>query len=287
MSIFKKLKSFLSPQGKRSQNFTNIKNIKPEYKFGTDTGLIHLERAECPYCAFTLEKPPSRKKKCPKCSQEMYIRTLPFDEGEEKIRVIATETMAEHLDVEWAKKNGTYDEWQKEKKRHAKMKQELSNNWGKEASESDVEWHLLMNERILHANNQQWGLYRNTTLRMAEHLYKLKKYELSLRTYLEVLYIDVNGPNNAGKINGQYEFHVRQDFRPFNPNDKSNTFLAPGVVKRVLIITSKRFPMDKESLQELFMHQCDNVFKALALLLTPEEAWSLIKSEITQETDQK
>lgn len=68
---------------------------------------------------------------------------------------------------------------------------------GIEPSESDIEWHLLLDELIEHAKNNQWGLYSNTILRMAEHLYKLKEFDQSLRKYLNVLYLDINGPNNV------------------------------------------------------------------------------------------
>lgn len=69
------------------------------------------------------------------------------------------------------------------------MEDSLNRGWDVEPNNSDVEWHLLLEEQIEHSNNKQWGLYRNTVHRMAEHLYKLKQFNQSLRTYLNVLYL--------------------------------------------------------------------------------------------------
>jgi hypothetical protein len=293
MSFFQKLKALFTfdnknlPTDKNESLFkvsietsTMDKQVFNQNKISLEKGIFRLEEAKCPYCHYQLEKPPSRKRKCPQCKNDMYVRTLPYIDEKDKVRVVVTEEKAEKIDIAWAKISGTYDDIMKERKRYEDIKQELHQAWGKEPSESDINWHLMMKERIEHANNHQWGLYRNTTLRMAEHLYRLKKYELSLRIYIEVLYIDVNGPNNAGKINGRYEFEVRENFKPFNPKDRGSAFVAPAIVKRVNLIRTSKHPMDNEQVKELFMHQCEQVYSSLELPLTPEEAWKKLKNEI-------
>ncbi|AZV42012.1 hypothetical protein BAOM_1402 [Peribacillus asahii] len=294
MGFFQKLKAvFTSDSNSHSaskngdmikvstQTPTMNKQVFNQNKINLEEGILRLEEAKCPYCQHQLEKPPSRKRKCLSCKNDMYVRTLPYIDEKDKIRVLVTEEKADKIDITWAKINGTYNDMMKERKQYEQMKQELYRAWGNEPSESDINWHLMINKRIEHYNNQQWGLYRNTTLSMAEHLYKLKKYELAFIMYLEVLYIDVNGPNNAGKINGRYEFEVRANFMPFNPKDKGNTFVAPAILKRVNFIRTSKHPIDSEKIKELFMYQCEQVHHSLNLPITPQEAWDKLKDEIT------
>lgn len=216
----------------KSQSFAINKEISIE------KGMTRLEESTCPYCGYQLDRPLSRKRACQECKKYIYVRTLPFDNELDKVRVAVTEKQAENIDIVWAKKNGTYEKLVREKKKYEKMKKSLKKSWGKvpSDSDSDIEWHLLMEERLEHSNNNQWGLYRNTTLRMAEHLYKLKNFDLSLRTYLEVLYLDLNGPNNAARVNGKYPLGNYE--KAFEPNS-GNVFLAPGIIKRIVLLKNK------------------------------------------------
>ncbi|PIC63155.1 hypothetical protein CSV79_13145 [Sporosarcina sp. P13] len=249
--------------------FTNSKEMDMQ------EGMTKLEESTCPYCGFQFDKPLSRKRACPDCKRNIYVRTLPFDNELDKTRVAVTEEQAENIDIAWAKKNGTYEELIKEKKNFEKMKKSLEKSWGKEPSTSDIEWHLLIEERLEHANNNQWGLYRNTTLRMAEHLYRLESYDLSLRTYLEVLYLDLNGPKNAGKINGQY--HLGKHEKVFDP--QGFAFVAPGIIKRIVLLKNKRIPTNDKQVKTLFIENGEQIYHALQLPLSPSLAWSNFEAD--------
>ncbi|WP_342026101.1 hypothetical protein AADC60_10570 [Cytobacillus pseudoceanisediminis] len=184
MGFFQKIKGFLvsdknPPLTRRDeQGFVTMSNgsaageerVFSQNRFYIEEGILKLEEGKCPYCGYELENPPSRKRNCPSCKNDMYVRTLPYVDEAKKVRVLVTEEKAEKIDIAWAKIAGTYEELIKDKKRFEEMKQQLFNAWGTVPSDSDVNWHLMMNNRIEHYNNQQWGLYRNTTLRMAEHL---------------------------------------------------------------------------------------------------------------------
>ncbi|KGX93066.1 hypothetical protein N781_14285 [Pontibacillus halophilus JSM 076056 = DSM 19796] len=236
-----------------------------------EEGVKPLEDATCPYCDHKFDKALSRKKKCPSCEQEVYVRTLPYKEGQEKVRVAVTSEHADKIDIQWAKLNGTYEELMQRKRKYEKKREDLRDSWGQEPSESDVEWHILMDTRIEHATNDQWGLYRNTTLSMAQHLYSLKKYEESLRIYLEVLYIDLNDPTNAGKVDGRFV----KEKQPFKP--KKNPSLAPAIMKRIVLLKDKRTPMEDEQVEKLFKEHNHQVHQALATPLSPEEAWNRLE----------
>ncbi|MFD0619681.1 hypothetical protein ACFQZR_19620 [Paenibacillus sp. GCM10027629] len=271
MKLFQTIKNLFSVNNSvdvlEKQSSTKEHSLEP--------GMTLLEDAECPYCHSKFEKPLSRKRACPLCQQNVYVRTLPFRNEKEKVRVVVTEQQAENIDIAWAKENGTYDDMKREIQKYEVMKVSLNKAWGKEPSGSDIEWHLLMDELIEHGNNNQWGLYRNTTLRMAEHLYKLKKYELSLRSYLNVLYLDLNGPNNAGFMNGKPDL----DARAFDPREP-NTFIAPGIIKRIVLLKEKRVPINEEEVKKLFIEEASQVYASIKTPLTPEKAWqSLLKKD--------
>ncbi|MEK4513957.1 hypothetical protein NSS64_01650 [Paenibacillus sp. FSL H8-0122] len=240
-------------------------NIPTEHSL--KEGMVPLEDAKCPYCNSNFEKPLSRKKTCPVCQHDIFVRTLPFKNDKERIRVAVTEQQAENIDIAWAKVNGTYDDMQKGIQKYESKKKSLNKLWGIEPSGSDIEWHLLLDELIEHAKNNQWGLYRNTILRMAEHLYKLKEFDQSLRKYLNVLYLDVNGPSNATWFNGKPNLNERA-FNPLEPI----AFIAPGIIKRIVLLKDKRVCIDNEELKILFLEESSQVYAALKTPITPEKA---------------
>ncbi|WP_025692799.1 hypothetical protein [Paenibacillus zanthoxyli] len=235
-----------------------------------------LDDAKCPYCQSNFEKPLSHKRTCPVCHQNVYVRTLPFKNEQDRISVAVTEQQAENIDIAWAKGNGTYDDMQRRIQKYEIMKKSLNKLWGREPSDSDIEWHLLLDEQIEHANNNQWGLYRNIIHQMAEHLYKLKEFDQSLRTYLNVLYLDLNGPNNAAFFNGKPNL----DERAFDPRE-TNAFIAPGIIKRIVLLKEKRVCINTEELKILFLEESSQVYVSLKTPLTHEKAWqSLLEKNI-------
>lgn len=218
-----------------------------------------------------------KKKTCPLCKNDVYVRTLPFVQEKERVRVAVTEEQAEKIEIAWAKQNGTYGELMESKRKYDKMKKQLNRDWGKEPGEEDVQWHLMMHERIEHANLHQWGLYRNTTLHMGELLYKQKKYDLSLRLYLEVVYLDINGPNNLMLVDGKPRSSKEKGFNPSNGNDR----MAPGTIKRVVMLKDKKLKVDDAKVEELFMDVAAQLGGALKLPVSPERAWNkLLKDEL-------
>ncbi|MFB5269631.1 hypothetical protein ACE41H_22990 [Paenibacillus enshidis] len=98
MNIIRIIKSLLSN--------SNLGNTSLE------EGMLLLEDAKCPYCHSNFEKPLSRKKACPVCRQDVFVRTLPFKNEKDRIRVAVTEQKAKNIDIAWAKEKGAYDEMQ-------------------------------------------------------------------------------------------------------------------------------------------------------------------------------
>lgn len=225
--------------------------------------------AICPHCNKLLDKKPGRKKKCPYCGEFIFVRTRPSDEQ----RVLVTEAQAEEIKEQWSIVNGTHGEYLAQKKHFSDEKAKLAKRFGREPSENDIKWSLLNKDLIDHANNANWGLYRNAKFEMAEILRKESRTSPALELYLEVLYLDVNGPNNTGGIRDP---DLLKEFPPFN---KKDAFLAPGVVSRAVAIIQK-LELDDKGAKSIFYKIAERNFTSLRLPVTPDAGWRKIKKEL-------
>ncbi|HDH28098.1 MAG TPA: hypothetical protein ENH13_03090 [Euryarchaeota archaeon] len=235
------------------------------------TESIKNERmAECPSCKGQLKKIPGRKTKCPHCGQFMYVRTRPKD----NVRVVVTKEQADEIDEEWAIASGTHNDFLAKKEEIENERKVLRKRFGKEPSESDVKWGVLNKQLITHAQDSDWGLYRNTRFEMAEILRKEIKLKNALQTYLEVCYLDLNGPNNRGGMNDP---ELLKEFPPFDP--KNSAFLAPGVVDRVKRIIEK-LKLGRDEVKQMFVEHNSRIEKSLKLPLSPETCWTSIDKEL-------
>ena len=100
---------------------------------------------------------------------------------------------------------------------------------------------------------------------MAEILRKESKTLPALTTYLEVLYIDVNGPSNTGGLLPAFS--------------KKDAFLAPGVLGRAAELIQELKLDDKET-KAIFAEIAERNFTNLQLPVTPEQGWRKIKKEL-------
>ena len=150
-------------------------------------------KAQCPYCNSQLKKVPGAKTKCPSCEKYMYVRMDPRSKSQR----VVTEEEVELIEDERAKLNGTWDIRLAEKERKHKVTKDLTREFGKEPSENDVKWRLHNQDLLIHANDRNWGLYRNTIHEMAKLTKKEGKLELSLKYLIDIVYIDACGPSNG------------------------------------------------------------------------------------------
>ena len=117
--------------------------------FSRQKGKVIESESICPYCKYTLEKKPTRKKKCSNCNNFIFVRTLPST----RQKVLVTENEAKKIDLEWDKVNyrknainqlNSYDINEKD---YDNRKKELSKKLNSEANDGDVVWSLL-NEQL-------------------------------------------------------------------------------------------------------------------------------------------
>ena len=227
-----------------------------------------LRKAECPYCHGQLKKIPGRKTTCPHCGQDMYVRTKP-----DNTRVVVTSAEAEKIEEAWAVASGTHDQYIAGKERVAQEREVLGKRFAKEPSEDDVQWSILNKDLVEHGRHRNWGHYRNTRFQMAEILRKESRLLPALETYLEVCYLDLNGPNNTGG-------HALSSLRDFDPGHDAS--LAPGVLDRVAKLV-KKLQLDRGALRETFLAHNRLVQVNLRLPLSAELCWEKLSKVLPTE----
>lgn len=219
----------------------------------------------CPYCLEQLAKMPSRKSRCPNCNNYYYIRTRPADNR----KILVTEAQAIQVEELWAIKNGTYDQLMAERRAFTDEKSRLTKKYKTEPSENDVKWSLLNKQLMETAKERNWGLYRNTRFDMAEILRKEGKLESALSTYLEICYLDINGPRNLGGFRNN-------QIPSFSPDE---AFLAPGIIKRALSIM-KKLNISEARTKAIFAEIASLNHDNLKLPVSPDEAWINLRKDL-------
>lgn len=214
---------------------------------------IGTSEAVCPHCGAVLEKMPGRKRKCAECGEFIYVRTRPQD----RIRVLVTESQAQEIDDQWDVHHGY---------------QSLS-KYDESGLSPDEQWGQCNKELLEHARTGKWGLYRNTRLHMANIVHREGRLQQALQTYLEVCYLDLNGPCNVG---GLQEYpDILREYPPFRPEE---ALLAPGVLAWVREV-SQSMDLDDHGLKSEYLEVANRVHAALHLPVSPDEAWpSLLRA---------
>lgn len=227
----------------------------------------------CPSCKKSLERAPGKKTKCPFCGEFMYVRTRPSD----RQRVLVTKEGAEKIEEEWAIATGTHDQYIKNRQEVEDTREQLRKQFGKEPSENDVKWRILNKQLLEHASRNDWGLYRNTRLDMGELVEREGRLKDALSTYLEVCYIDINGPENLGGYDTDAKEYPR-----FDP-DSPVAEVIPGIVRMAKQISSK-LEVNGVELKNLFMQFAGRTHSSLKLPISPEEAWKKIEEELKKQS---
>lgn len=221
----------------------------------------------CPYCNERLDKMPGRKKHCPACGRYMLVRTRPSDHR----KILIREDQALQVEELWSIANGTHDQFLATRARYQADRDQLRMQLRREPTENEIRWKQLNDDLPQFAKHFQWGLYRNARLAMGDTLKKEGRYQDALDTYLEVCYIDLNGPNNTGADPAIIRF-----FPPFQPKSGS---LAPGVVGYVEDMLGHQ-QLSKRDAEGKFLAVAAMVQQSLKLPVAPATAWRKLAKEI-------
>lgn len=213
----------------------------------------------CPYCAHTLAQRPLRKKKCPSCGNYIYVRSTPA--GEKKILV--TEREAAKIDDQWQHHHhmNLLDSDPDYRREYEQIKAQLMVERGKEPSVGEIRWVLAGKHLVQCIRDGDWGIYRDTKVEMAQQLEEEQKLKQALGTYLEVCYLDANGPCNRGA-------------KPFDP---SQAVAAPGIARKVREL-SRSLGLQPDEVKRLFTEAAEIYHNGLPV--DSAEAWGKVHLDL-------
>lgn len=229
---------------------------------------IGLTEKKCPYCGVSLSKFPGRKTKCKGCQNYIYVRTRPSDDQ----KILVTENEIIRVEELWAIKNGTHADFLNKRKNYNDEREFLRVKYNRQPTDSEIQISILQKELPAHAKNCDWGLYRNAKMSIAKLFFKATNYEAALKEYLEVQFLDLNGPNNAIRMNGE----PLKGYQAFTPN---TAFIAPGIVYEIERIANK-LNLDIASIEDQFISSSEILHRELKLPLTAKAAWKRLKKNI-------
>jgi hypothetical protein len=218
---------------------------------------------------------PSRKKKCPGCGHYIYVRTRP----EDRVRVLVTEEQAAAIEEQW-----TCHYREKELARigglpgYETARAKMNRSLGREPDDHEVVIELTRRELAQHKADKQWGLYRNAKLQIATELQALHQADSALAAYLDVCYLDINGPCNLGIIEG---IEMLDESPPFEPE---RAWLSPQILGDILE-EQERLGFDTEKLKEVFLSVAVASHTELHLPVSPEAAWLKLLSGLSGRPD--
>ncbi len=229
-----------------------------------------MRSAECPYCQGTLKKVPSAKTKCPHCGKYMYVRTF----QPENVRKVVTKEAVEEYERQFqeAIESYHYDAFGEELRK-------LDEGNGIPLPRDERKWLDISNRLKSNAREGSWGVYRNDWLDLADLCYQERRKTEALCAYLEVFYLDLNGPSNSGFLSDDGST-LTYAFPPFDP---LNEFVTGVVVFKIKVLM-KNLSFDMNRLKDLFIDYCSSSSKGVPLRLNPEDCWSRLEEELQSES---
>lgn len=226
---------------------------------------IGVETPNCPYCGVELKKFPGRKTKCKECGNFIFVRTRPAD-GK---RILIKEDEKESVQIEWERKNGTYELRQAKRNEFAQMKRKLQSLRHCDfVPDRDVYWNIYQERHLKELTEGRWIDYRDTTDDMANLLYKEKKYKGALEYYLEALYIDICLPF--------YYEEKGKSYQLFSPKESIFEY------KMFRPLTAfynciEELSLNTDAIKNIFMA---SIFPQIPFPITREEAWLIIEKNL-------
>jgi hypothetical protein len=124
-----------------------------------------------------------------------------------------------------------------------------------------------------HARLGNWGLYRNVRLDMADYLRTSGRKLQALLTFLEVSYIDSNGPNN---LHGRVDPEILRQSPPFDP---SIAVQAPRVVGEIYV-HSQELGMSNAILKARYIKVASSFHKFIKTPVDPEDGWNEFQKQL-------
>ena len=223
----------------------------------------------CPYCEARFESKPTRKRKCPQCGKPVFVKTRPCD----RQKVLLREDEVSLLETQWEEEREAKEIERRWGPDFEKERKVLERRFGRPPPFSDVKWSLLNRELMDHAREGNWGFYRNTRMEMAKLLRKQRKDQEALQVFLEVCYLDLNGPQNLCGARGGF---LGRKLPPFNPRDALPEPPLAFEVKEL----AENLSLSTPEIEEAFFRVAFENQRRLRLPVRPEAAWKKIRAPL-------
>jgi hypothetical protein len=136
-----------------------------------------------------------------------------------------------------------------------------------------TKWSELNRKLLENARIGNWRSYRDIRLDMADDLNKKNRTLSALTTYLEVSYIDSNGPTN---IQGRVEPEATRESTPFDP---SVAVQSPRVVGEIYV-NIQELGMSNFDLNAMYIKAATTLQKHLKTPVSPEDGWKVLETEL-------
>lgn len=143
------------------------------------------------------------------------------------------------------------------------------------SSDNSIKWAQLEQNLLKHKKSLQFGLYRNDRLFMGDILKRESQFLNALDTYLEVCYLDLNGPRNCASRNPQ----LLKEYPPFDPT--KHIRLAPGVIRYVDGLLD-RLHLSHDDAHGRFVRIAVKIQRSLKLSVDPDDAWHKIATKLNE-----
>lgn len=229
----------------------------------------------CPYCNAPLKKVPQRKTLCPSCRQPIYVRSRPTD----RTKRLVTQEQADEIEEEWTISAELSSLRESDRDRFEKMRKTIREKYGKEEPKKlhralhDVRWSSYNREGLESVRKSNFGFFRNTRLDMAQQLQEEGKHKRALEFYLEVCYIDLNGPRNNEGLSPE----MLKEFPNFDPRDAD---LAPGVLWETNSLI-KELTLTESEVKTIFSEHNKKSVSGLRLPVSIDQGWTKLRMELT------
>jgi len=229
----------------------------------------------CPYCGSTLKKVPQRKTLCPSCRNPIYVRSRPVD----RKKMLVTQEQAGEIEEEWTIEAEANELSDYDRERFEKIREAIKEKYGREVPKKmhsalhDIRWRSYNRDGLECVRKNNFGMFRNTRLSMAQQLEEEGKYKRALEFYLEVCYIDLNGPqNNEGSSP-----EMLKEFPNFDLRDGD---LTPGIINLTNYLI-KELSLTESEAKTIFFEHNGRAVSGLRLPLSLDQAWTKLYPEFT------
>jgi hypothetical protein len=146
-------------------------------------------------------------------------------------------------------------------------------NWVWVHGTAEGHWRQLKRSLTLHARDGNWLLYRNARFEMAEIRRKQDRLHEAYDLYLEVWYLDLNGPHDCWGVSGVRRLYEEA---PFQPVHGLTTPLVARWVNRI----AQRQHYDLMLVERNFIEIATRLYQSMSLPVTPREAWRQVQRDL-------